>query len=86
MTRTYDCEVSHADLLGETFLDQRHAGKPFPVTGEFLLNRLQEDPWGNFSKKNGLKATLCSLHVLGAKIAIRNLSSRTGMMDKLTIS
>ena len=53
MTRTYDCEVSHADLLGETFLDQRHAGKPFPVAGELLLNRLQENPWGNVSKKMG---------------------------------
>ena len=50
VNRTDDCEVSHADLLGVGFLDQRHAGEPFPVAGELLLDRLQEDPWINVSK------------------------------------
>jgi hypothetical protein len=36
--RTDDGEVSHTDLLGETFLDQRHAGEPLSVTRELLLN------------------------------------------------
>jgi hypothetical protein len=38
--RTDDGEVSHADLLGETFLDQRHATKSVPVIRELLLNGL----------------------------------------------
>jgi len=36
--RTDDGEVSHADLLWEAFLYQRHAGKPVSVTGELFLN------------------------------------------------
>jgi hypothetical protein len=39
-----DGQVCHADLFWETFLDQRHAGEPFPVAGELLLNGLQESP------------------------------------------
>jgi len=42
--RTDNGEVSHADLLGETFLDQGHAAKSVPVTGELFLNRLQKGP------------------------------------------
>ena len=41
---TDDGEVSHADLLGVAFLDQRHASEPFPVTREFFLNSLHKEP------------------------------------------
>ena len=69
--RTDDGEVSHADLLRETFLDQRHAGEPFPVTGELLLNRLHKGPW-KISAKQKLGALLCRLQVLEVRMPIRD--------------
>lgn len=55
VNRTDDREVSHPNLLGEAFLDQRHAGEPVPVTGELLLDRLQEDPWGKNKQGTSLR-------------------------------
>jgi len=48
--RTDDGQISHADLLGETFLDQRHAGESFSITRELLLDGLHEEPWKKIRK------------------------------------
>ena len=42
--RTDNGEISHTDLFGVTFLDQRHAGESLRVTRELLLDTSQEYP------------------------------------------
>ena len=48
--RTNDGQVSHANLLGETLLDQRHARESVSVTRELLLDGLHEEPWSGINK------------------------------------
>lgn len=84
--RTDDREVSHANLFGETFLNQRHAGKPVPIAGVLLLNRLHEVSWKEKGSIGELPVFVHNLQILNTKITIRNLPSQVRTMRKLTMS
>ena len=71
--RTDDGEVSHANLLGEAFLDQRHAGEPVPVTGVLLFDRLHKVPWKNISRVR-IGSTVVSLTGSKGKNDHQNIS------------